>query len=186
MGFLTDPDLYGYEVGANKCDFCYPVGKTPSVLFLCLSGIKIGDLWGPADPPPPNGFWRLDVTGPCAWQGVIDGITYTYQSNAPGSLISAGVPATYWMFNAAGIACLKWAVNQWQNPAIRLYYDGAAKIVNPCEDNGFVVSDVMDLLAMDPHQEFWVDPYPTETDETVYRFTKDDDHTNVLIKHENP
>jgi len=185
MGFITDPDEYPYAVAPNTCDFCYDAGKTPSVLFLCLAGITIGDLWTPADPPPPNGFWRMDVAGSCWWQGVIDGITYNYQSNAPGSLISAGVPATYWMFNAAGASCLKWAVNQWQDPAATLYCGGWATIANPCLEDTLTIPDVMELVNIEPGPDVNVDPMPMETDQTVYRFTDVRDHTNILFKLDN-
>lgn len=48
----------------NDCLANWPADGTPSFVYASFSGIQKGNLWGAADPPPPNNRYKLNQLPP--------------------------------------------------------------------------------------------------------------------------
>lgn len=126
MGIPTDP---GYDLYVPDDCHCWPPSKTPKKLFLSLSGIKTGSLWGPYDLPCPNGIWVLEYVGSCTWSNSSLTWVLSYQLTASSSAVSVVSAMFYPAFSgsAAFACCLRFG-NELTDPA-GYYYGGSAALI---------------------------------------------------------
>lgn len=198
MSFLTDPAEYDYSVAPNICDVCYDVGKTPASLFLCFTGIMIGNLWVPGDEPPPNGPWEIPVTGPCRWAATLGGFDFVYDHVMAVTVLNVNVTGAGNVFTKAiPQLCSKWFENSIVGAIGNKYHGGTAQVVPLLEGNTLSIQDIMALISDDPYWAKWCNPKPADADSTVYKFYKGRETTpsgsrpptggtNIKIKIDNP
>lgn len=183
MSIATNPELYDYSVPPNVCPLCYDVGKTPETLFLCFSEIKIGALWTPADPPPPNGTFAVVPTNPCKWQVTASGFDFYYQSimgdTECGCNITGGGLCFGGLFEGD---CHLWFDNALVAPGGNKYYDGSCGVVPSLEGGIYSIAWILQLLSKDPIWATWINPIPISEQLTVYKLYNAIDHTNIKIK----
>jgi len=183
MSIDTNPDLYEYEVPPNVCPLCYDANETPKILFLCFSEIKIGALWTPADPPPPNGIFAVETAFPCRWLLTAAGFDFYYQSifgdTECGCNITGGNICFVGFFDGD---CYLWFDNGLVAPAGNKYYGGSCAVVPSLAGGIFSLSWVLRLISEDPVWATWINPIPVSDELTVYKLYNSIDKTNVKIK----
>lgn len=187
MSFLTDPSLYSFETPPPECLSCFAANKTPTPLFCSLQGIEIGDTWATTDEPPPNGVFELTFSAACTWSYAVGGLSILYKSALPGSSLLVSVAVGGFVFTDSDVAdCIYEFTNFWQSPIGRNYYGGSAVLLNPLDSGSLNNIDLMGLLNMDPTADTWCAMNRGEVGHITNRYTREQDHTNVLIKYELP
>jgi len=182
MSFDANPNNYDYSAAPKVCPACFAAGETPEKIFLCLSGILQGALWGPADPPPMNGIWELTADGPCSWVDNIVGITIDFDPS-PGATRLAVLdtaPNFHFTYNQAPV-CQIWFPNDQNVPAGQFFYAGFCMIIDPTVTGILTTDEILTLFNFPYHDTLWTNPRPKSAEETVYTMSSRADKTNIKI-----
>lgn len=182
MSFPTFPneDAGSGEPPPGGCA-CYPVGNTPDVQYLCLSGVMIGDLWRPADPPPPNGTYKMLKIDTCFWGLDIPPVSCFYQGAPDLSFAVCNMPG-YNVFAGLEIPLCKYHfINMLQNPAVRVFYGGQAVVVSLMSDMTYSERDLQESIGFDPAAGSYARPHPFSPLQAVHVFSRALDHSNVHV-----
>lgn len=160
---------------------CYPAGNTPDHQYLCLSGVMIGDLWTPADPPPPNGTYKMPKIDTCTWRVDIGPLVCFYQSAPDFSAAfcsSGGVN----VFTGIEIPLCKYhfiAISQ--TPVDRVWYGGQAVVVSLMSDMTYSERDLQESIGFEPAAGSYSRPHPFSPLQAVHVFSRARDHSNVHV-----
>lgn len=183
MGFELDPALYTYTTPPSECPACYDPGDNPSSLFITLQGCQTGALWNPGDGEPPNGTHEVLYQDPpgCEWS--VPALTTTYHASAAPS-----VCAVFQAFPQPAFIgtdpnpCASFFDNDNNAPAGNRFWGGTVSITSALSSTGVSAFDTAELIGIEPGPDVWCDPYPIDAANTVFRFTRYRDATNVLVK----
>ena len=182
MSFPTFDPGNTYEPPPNVCVACFAPGETPHVLQVCLSGIAVGALWVPADPPPPNGTWPLNPVGLCTWQAIIAGYWFDFHINGFENVLQVtdAVPRTYF-FSGNPPACTFWHANFFAVPAGNKYYGGHALLQHAMPTDPWSIQEVMDDLGLTPAADLYANPRAITAEQAVHTFSDRQHSTNIKI-----
>lgn len=183
MSFLVDPDLYDYSTPPNVCPLCFDADKSPEIIFINVADIKIGDLWVPADPPPPNGNWAVHISAPCVWSETIGAFDFALHYQVDRTSLDIDVTGGAGCFlHLDLVPCTQWFQNEQLNPAVHKYYEGYARVVPVLEGGAYSIQELMALFSDDPTWAKYCNPIADDAESTVYKLYNPLDHTNVKIK----
>ena len=182
MSFELNEDLYEYSVPPDVCLGCYDVGKSPQSVIVSFSGIRTGAAWAPPDPPPPNGTFEVQVSGPCLWVTDFGFWEVRYENLAGNSGVVIWDPLLSAAFSSHVIpACQLWFSNNLMNPAFK-YYDGHCIITPPLPGGSFSEIDLAESVGMDLSLETWANPRPLDGLEVVHAFSRVFDRSFCHVK----
>lgn len=187
MSYLSDPSNYDYAAGTG-CSFCFPANQSPENVFVQVSGMLIGDDWSPGDPPAPNGLYELTYQSGCLWRASLGSVTVDWNAYSPSPssrllILVAGIPA----FDQATLGpCERSYTNPFTSPVGRFYFGGEALVTNPLGNPAASPLGVMDLLSLDPADNYWVRPLPFSSSQAITGFYLKNGHTNCLVKYDLP
>lgn len=186
MAIDTDPDLYDFSVPPDICNACFDVGKTPDILFVCLSGILPGDLWVGGDLPPPNGIWPVHTFGACHWKETVSGYPFSYQPTIGGftSLLVGIVGLEYFVGGDPAI-CKIWMANVNVNPVINKYYGGYATLMTALTGGNDVLSNLMDDMVLRRETQNFISPGPMATNRSTMKYFNQSDNSSCKFLLEN-
>lgn len=182
MAFSTNLDDYSYSAHVDPCNVCCDPGKTPETMFLCFSEIQIGDLWTPADPPPPFGSYELTHIGTCDWKLIGADFTFLYHTVMGWSDVFVYTPILESCFWHPGDApCLNWFTNFQQVPAGEKWFGGYCVLINTLPGGYPDITDQLKLMSDSTDWADWLSSVPRGANTASYQFSKHQDHTNVRI-----
>lgn len=182
MAFSTNLDNYAYSADPHQCADCCDVGKTPENIFLCFAEIQIGDLWIPADPPPPYGCYPLTHDGFCVWGDITPDYFLGYESKVGNVALTVFGPVFQSIFlNHAKPPCSNWFDNVLVNPAVEKYYGGYCVVINTLPGGFPDITDLLKLMSDSPDWADWLGSVGLAANTASYQFSKHLDHTNVRI-----
>lgn len=182
MSFPTADSTYVYEPPADQCLRCFAAGETPHITFVCLSGIRIGALWNPGDPVPPNGTWPLSPINPCLWHTVNAPYWFTYQDTPIQNLLQVtDALANAYFLSVGPPGCDFWHSNFWAVPAGNKYYGGYALLQHAMPTDPWSIQEVMDDLGLTPAADLYVTPRAVAAEQAVHTFSDRQSSTNIKI-----
>lgn len=183
MGFQTGDDQVSY---GNDCAFCWAPGKTPAIIFIRFTGIKTGDLWVPGDGSAPNYETSLPQrSDPCEFfrtLGPIDFATNFFVNRV--WVIIAGWPWGLAFDGTVMQPCVSYVPNDRIVPAGNHFYGGAAQLGFLPGTTVSAIHHVQDQLNMEHSNETFASPLPLDAVNSVMRFGRRFDATNILVKTE--
>lgn len=181
--YNAPPGEGGAPPPAFDCDLCFDVGETPNVCYFCMAGVKIGDLWNPALPPPPNGVWAMTPQAECNWLHLVGTTAFLWRMLPPPMLVISTVLGQPNFFAHVGaIACSYWVPNVFAVPAGNRYYGGWVMIVPKYEGGSWSVPELMHLFNDDSYWAPWINPRPTAANNTYYNIYNPQDATRVKVQ----
>lgn len=182
MSIDTDPILNPVATPQLPPAICYPLDKCPKYLYLCLTGIKKGDLWGPGDPEPPNGIWRIEILKTEWWAWSYGPIQFQYLPTIGRSDVKVDIdPWTVIFIHETLDDCRKWFVNNLVNPAIEKYYDGFCLVTEAIPEGGLGEEEIMSLMNLERRAEVFARPTAMADNKAVHAYFDARDKTNVKI-----
>jgi hypothetical protein len=185
MSYLSDPANYDYVTTPDECGACYPAAETPVNLYLQLTGIAAGDAWAPGDPAPPNGLYELTYNVQCNWLGSSGPYSFIYGFVFPSWVLLVGVTGLGNAFlNSTEPDCTLAFDNTIASPTGNVYYGGSGLIASPKNTDFPAPLAVMDLLGLDPEDNYWIRPLPFTDDQAVTGFYHKNGHTNCLVQYD--
>lgn len=183
MSINTDPALYNYQAPGGACLACFGLNTTPAAMFMAVTGIQIGALWLPGDPPPPNGIFTMQPFAPCVWRLATG--TYTFVWNPQGGFLhcTIGVVGVGSAFaDSLGAGCNYLYDNIQVAPAGQHYFGGTTQILPPLEGGANSLPETLALFSDDPVWAKWANPKPIDETQTVHQFYRRRDRTRIKIK----
>jgi hypothetical protein len=187
MSYLSDPADYNFVTTPDECDACYPADETPVSLFLQLTGIAAGSAWSPGDPAPPNGLFELTYNVQCNWLGSSGPYSMIYGFVFPNWVLSVGVSALGTAFiNSSEPDCTVAFDNSINSPTGNVYYGGSGLVTSPKNLDYPSPLAVMDLLGLDPLDDYWIRPIPFDDYQAVTGFYLKNGRTRCLVKYDLP
>lgn len=182
MSFPTKNDAQTFRPIGQGCAACFAVDETPVTLYACLTGVLTGNAHGGGDPPPPNGTFKMDWTANCFWFGQHDGFDFSFFYIPSFTTIEVKITGDANAFLQIDfIGCSKWWSNGLDVPAGNHYYGGFASINNIMPEVDYSVQDVLSLIAMEPDELNYCRPLPLTAEQTVYRFSRSSDRSNIRV-----
>ena len=187
MSIDTNPDIgppFGSGApGPNQCPACYDPGETPNCVWGCFAGIKIGALWVPADPDPPNGPFALFANAACSWITVAAGCDFLHRNLGPftQTLVNVTGGVNVFFRQQLGI-CKLWSANAIAAPAGNKYYGGWCMVVPSLEGGSWSIPESLQLLSEDPFWAQWLNPRPNTGEDVFYNLYDGTNRVNVKIK----
>lgn len=173
----TSENQYG-----DNCVQCFDPAETPEYRYASFSEIAIGDLWIPANPPPPNRCFRLQQTVPCTWTYAGDDWHLEYKTDIPGSTLSCYLLAADEGFDGTDPAdCKFWYDNDHQVAANFKYINGFAVVSHQPPEENFSLQDFAASLGIGPDPKTYIDPTAIDSDYAVIRISRKQDATNIKI-----
>jgi len=155
-------------------------------MYLCFADVKIGDLWTPADPPPPSGTFEITHQGFCLWESSDANYTYQYATVPDFSdvtVFTPGFETAFWKRHV-GI-CYDFWLNNIQVPAGNKWYGGYCFLLNTLPGGFTGISDILSLLSDDPSWAKWLNPVPIDIEVAIHKLYNPLDRTNVKVKIDN-
>lgn len=181
MSFSLDPALDEYAAG--DCLTCYAAGKTPKYLYVCFTGIEIGDNWIPGvDPPPPNGVHRVEWSMACDWGALEGNIGFAYRGDGDWSRLQVYDPWIEIFDSGIQPACILYFENSIVNPVGNKYYDGFAIVISTLPGNIYSESDLVKLLNIERTENLFANVYPMDHDQSAHTIFTDDYNDRISIK----
>ena len=183
MSFPTDPALYNYTPAPPDCPACFGAGTSPVDLMIFLMGIEPGQGFGGADPPPPNGLWIATIQSPCLWR-IVNVWSVTWRNIVGGTGLNIFHNTSLEIaFTANPIPnCIfDFASSRTDGPGVK-YFGGTGIVVGALPSDGNSAQDAMDLLNMDPTEDFFATTRTTADSHIVYTLSKQSDKTNIKLK----
>lgn len=179
------PDAYAPP--ALNCNACHAVNETPLYKYAAISGVLKGDLWNPADPPPPNGLWKLETQMVCTWFNFFPNWEITLMHNIPNTALTVRIPFVLEGFSAveAG-ACTRYLPNVNQVPAGNHYYSGQAVIYDFTAADDSTLQENLALMNIEAQEGTYVNIRSAEGDTAVKIISSHRQDINIAIKEEIP
>jgi len=183
MSINVDPDLYAYSAPAWQCAQ-FPAGTTPTTLFACFEGIKIGQAWTSADPPPGNGIVELPQTLSCTWQLIDADHHCTFSTGGPASIYYYD-PAVLMnpFFGCFGkiAGTFKFESAIVDGPSIK-YFGGSCVLMSPLDDDIRSIQTVLAALNIRTKGPTYDTPRPLNDEITWHSITSAVNSTCIKIK----
>ncbi len=182
MSFDPNPDLYDYAVPPNVYPACFNLGKSPESVFINVSGIKIGAIWGPVDPEPPNGNFEISAFAPCRWKQFIAPWEFDYRLFVGQSLLFIWDIGLHFPFTSnPQTDCTLWFDAFQQDPGAK-YYSGQAIVTPPLPGGSFSEIELLDLVGLDTIKQTWANPRAAADEISFHTISRRFDSTNIKIK----
>lgn len=172
-----------YSDPPDICPLCFGVNQTPDYVLIFFSGIQIGDLWGPADPPSPNGLHIADNFAPCHFEDrALDwNIAYRFVGGRTHCDLSHDVAGPAFSNNLPDV-CHIWCPNEIVNPAISKFYGGQCIVMSPLIGNYWDYPELLSLMADDPNWATYLNARSAAGMNVFYNLYKGNSQVNVKIK----
>lgn len=186
MSIDTTPPENGFAPPPIECLTCYPANQTPQTVYMCVAGMKIGDLWAPPDPPPPNGPVSLQATGACWWTCTLGAYDFAYRIIGPFTTFLIQITGGAVVFNRLHFGlCKLWAANSIIVPAGQECYGGWCMVVPQVKGGAWSIPDLLELMSQDPLWAQWLNPRPDAAETVFYNLYDGPNRVNckILIDH---
>jgi len=174
-----------YAAPGNQCPACWPADETPKHIYIAISGVLQGALWIPADPPPPNGLFKLAIQIPCRWLNIFPDFDIFYKASlAPSTLTIEGPLHVAYFFGTNINPCIRWFANEIQVPAGNLYYAGHATIWDFTQSDESTIQENLALLNIAPAERTFINIRNGPANTAVKVISARIGRTNIAIKEE--
>lgn len=172
-----------YGVPPNVCPACFGIGETPEYVLVFYSGIKIGALWNPGDPGPPNGLHIATAIAACHYEeraGDWD-IKYQFIGGRTHCELVHDVVGAGFTSNIAG-NCHFWCLNEIVNPAISKYYSGQCVSISPLTGDLWDYPELLALISDNPDWADYLNARSAAGMNVFYNLYKGNSQVNIKIK----
>ena len=173
------------ELQGSACS-CFDANETPENIFVDVQGMKLGDLWAPGLPDPPNGLWTLPHFADCTWR----------LTKSPWRLIFVAKNGTALLFilhivfpietsfDGTTVNCEAGFANTKLDPATQVWYDGIAQVSWKPDDGKAGLGTIMNAVVDENFTNWYAGFKPVDDDLFVARFYKKSDNSNIRIKYD--
>lgn len=180
MGIRSDP---GYTLYGNDCLKRYPAGFTPKKIYASFTGIVKDPLGSPALPNPFNDIIVLEQNpgNACKWEASTSwgGVFLEVYTSTSALIIWGNIFMA--QFNGQSGIHDQYYSNT-QVPGYPYYFGSGFVSPRPPAGDYPTIQGVMALLNIEPAKKTFAEIFPVDADNSIYKFNRKADKTNVLIK----